>query len=63
MGILGEGAELLWKTTLMAEYGGELMAPQSGLTNVQTEVSETFHCGLLRLFLLGAVSLGGVFCI
>lgn len=34
---------------------------KSGLTHLQTEVSETFHCGPLRLFLLGAVLPGKVF--
>lgn len=33
-------------------------APKSVLTHLQTEVSETFHCGPLRLFLLGSCEAG-----
>lgn len=59
VGTLGEEAGSPWQTTLMAECRGTeessvFGAPQSGLTHLQTELSETFHCGPLGLFLLGS---------
>lgn len=65
VGVLGEETGSPWQTTLMAECrgtedSGVFGALQSGLTPLHTEVSETFHCGPLGLFLLGSCVSGSI---